>query len=251
MKIKTSLLIVGLVMLSALAVFATPVVADGEINLWVVPEHPDRYDGPSETTVDDVTMGTTFSADVLILNHHTTTAQDVYLKLWVSDASNIESITIGKAEKVEPGIDPFPKSTIPNDGADISIGTFDAPIHEHIESIPSGPYHDGYSVSYLIGDIPWHDNNDAVGNPQDDLLTFNPDAGVVYIRVPFTVNFYNPPEAGFTVYFYAENPDTNVKTAFSHDAGYGQIPEFTTIAIPVAAVLGLLFFFNHRKRRNN
>ena len=29
-----------------------------------------------------------------------------------------------------------------------------------------------------------------------------------------------------------------------------QIPEFATIAIPVAAVLGLLFFFNHSKRRN-
>ena len=27
------------------------------------------------------------------------------------------------------------------------------------------------------------------------------------------------------------------------------IPEFTTIAIPVAAILGLMFFFNHRKRR--
>ena len=27
------------------------------------------------------------------------------------------------------------------------------------------------------------------------------------------------------------------------------IPEFSTIAIPVAAVLGLLFFFNHRKKR--
>jgi len=27
------------------------------------------------------------------------------------------------------------------------------------------------------------------------------------------------------------------------------IPEFSTIAIPVASILGLLFFFNHRKRR--
>jgi hypothetical protein len=27
-----------------------------------------------------------------------------------------------------------------------------------------------------------------------------------------------------------------------------EIPEFTTIAIPVAVILGLLFFFNHRKR---
>ena len=29
-----------------------------------------------------------------------------------------------------------------------------------------------------------------------------------------------------------------------------QIPEFTTISIPVAAILGLLFFFSYRKRRN-
>ena len=29
------------------------------------------------------------------------------------------------------------------------------------------------------------------------------------------------------------------------------IPEFATIAIPVASILGLLFFFNHRKRRKN
>ena len=33
--------------------------------------------------------------------------------------------------------------------------------------------------------------------------------------------------------------------------GVNLIPEFTTIAIPVASILGLLFFFNHRKRRKN
>ena len=27
------------------------------------------------------------------------------------------------------------------------------------------------------------------------------------------------------------------------------VPEFTTIAIPVAAILGLLFFYNYRKRK--
>ena len=37
---------------------------------------------------------------------------------------------------------------------------------------------------------------------------------------------------------------------WSHRWDY-QIPEFTTIAIPVASILGLLFFFNHRKRRKN
>ncbi|MEA2075246.1 MAG: PEF-CTERM sorting domain-containing protein [Euryarchaeota archaeon] len=30
-----------------------------------------------------------------------------------------------------------------------------------------------------------------------------------------------------------------------------EIPEFSTIAIPVVAILGLLFFFNHRKRRES
>jgi hypothetical protein len=31
----------------------------------------------------------------------------------------------------------------------------------------------------------------------------------------------------------------------------GSFPEFPTIAIPVAAILGLLFFFNHRKRKKS
>ncbi|RZN33440.1 MAG: PEF-CTERM sorting domain-containing protein [Methanophagales archaeon ANME-1-THS] len=29
-----------------------------------------------------------------------------------------------------------------------------------------------------------------------------------------------------------------------------QIPEFGTLAIPAAAIIGLLFFFNHRKHKN-
>jgi hypothetical protein len=32
-------------------------------------------------------------------------------------------------------------------------------------------------------------------------------------------------------------------------AGFETVPEFSTIAIPVASILGLLFFFNLRKRR--
>lgn len=249
MTIKTVgvLLIAGLVMLSATAVFATPVVADkpGAI-LWVVPENPDRYEGSSATTIDDVNMGTTFSSKVLILDHSPrTVAQDVYLKLFVYDRSNIESITIGTAERVQPLIAPFPNIVKPNLDSSSSIQTFNAPI----PSMSDPPYINGYGVQYLIGDIPWHDNQDDVGNPQTNLATFNPDAGVVYIRVPFTINFYNPPEVGFTLYIYAENPETNVKTAYSHDAGITHVPEFSTIAIPVAAIFGLLFFFNHRKRR--
>ena len=34
------------------------------------------------------------------------------------------------------------------------------------------------------------------------------------------------------------------------DVGFSvNVPEFTTIAMPVGAILGLLFFFNHRKRK--
>ena len=35
----------------------------------------------------------------------------------------------------------------------------------------------------------------------------------------------------------------------SEEGGLTTVPEFTTIAIPVAAIFGLLFFFNHRKHR--
>ena len=38
--------------------------------------------------------------------------------------------------------------------------------------------------------------------------------------------------------------DSNMEVGFE-----GQIPEFSTIAIPIASILGLLFFFNHRKHR--
>jgi len=39
-----------------------------------------------------------------------------------------------------------------------------------------------------------------------------------------------------------------VTTAYPTDP-FQEIPEFPTMAIPVAGVIGLLFFFNHRKRR--
>ena len=54
------------------------------------------------------------------------------------------------------------------------------------------------------------------------------------------------------VHFNAVGADsTGEAIAFvppSHDVTY-QVPEFSTIAIPIASILGLLFFFNYRKRR--
>jgi len=44
-------------------------------------------------------------------------------------------------------------------------------------------------------------------------------------------------------------PDYNDVVVELTGEGLELIPEFTTIAIPIAAILGLLFFYNHRKRK--
>jgi hypothetical protein len=236
-RIFVLLLIVGII--ASLA----PAVQAGQKVLWVIPDNPDRYDTLSETVIDDVNMGTSLSGNVLVLNHAPSqidnVAQDVDLKFFVNDASNIEDITIGTAKRIVSGVE-----------IGINDGSPSSPETSSFSAVgPDPPVPAGYGVQYLIGDIPWHGNTDDVGNPQDDLSTFNPDAADFYVRVPFTINFEQPPEVGFTLYLYAEND--GVKTAYSHDGGYTHVPEFSTIAIPVASILGLLFFFNHRKHKKS
>lgn len=68
------------------------------------------------------------------------------------------------------------------------------------------------------------------------------------ITVPIVINPINPVK----VHFDAVGADRDGKAiAFvqpSEDATY-ETPEFASIVIPVASLLGLLFFFNYRKRR--
>ena len=72
------------------------------------------------------------------------------------------------------------------------------------------------------------------------------------ISVPVNITLLTSPSVPVKVHFDAVGGDIDNKAiAFvppSHDVTH-QVPEFTTIAIPVASILGLLFFFNHRKRR--
>ena len=239
-----------------MVVFATPAVA--EPILWVVPKNATEYSGwdadelLNHTTIANVYMGLAFSENVLVLNHASAqagnVAKDVNLTFFVYNADNINDITIGKAKRIQPQIAPHPNVT---DNINASVAqtlTF----HDvgRWKKVPPG-----FAVNYTIGDIPWHGNQDDVGNPQTNLGSFNPDVADVYIEIPFTINFEDPPAAGFILYVYADNylggGDDWAHTAWSHDCGYYQVPEFTTIAIPVAAVLGLLFFFNHRKHRRN
>ena len=216
--------------------------------LWVVPEDPNRYDMSSETVIDDVDMGTTFSDNVLVLNQASygnspAEAQSVFLKFFVNDASNINNITIGTAKRIQPGWPTIDPNT--NSSSSAVTLTFSA-------VSPDPPVPAGYGVNYSIGDIPFSGGPSQTGNLEEG--TFNPANADYYIRVPFTLNFTTTPEVGFTLYIYAENDlkgKERVKTAYSHDGGYTHVPEFTTIAIPVAAILGLLFFFNHRKRKKS
>ena len=242
-RIFVLLVLIGIITTLAPAVQATVV-------LWVVPDNPTGYyTGPDEdflldeTVIVDTNMGLTFSGNVIVLNQASygnppADAESVYLKFFVLDASNIDDITI--------------EAVTDNQGnlkAEISTPATSEFSHvlEGDPPVPEGDY-----AAFLIGDIPFSGGPSQTGNIDDS--NFNPDNADYYIKVPFTINFKTTPEVGFTLYVYAKNDLTgkeHAKTAYSHDGGFTHVPEFSTIAIPVAAILGLFFFFNHRKRRKN
>ncbi len=248
-----SVLFAGLVVLSAMMVLATPAVA--ETNLWVVPENPTRYTEETEdvflsqTVIKDVLLDGTYTDNILVLcktlQGGIGEAEDINLYFLVNASykSCIDDITIGVAMKVQPEV----PSETPN-----VVGqtpeTF--PQSQFIFINNSGEQRDGWGNSYFIGDLPKLGNPDDIGDV-DDLSTFHPEYAEPHIRVPVTINFNEIPPAGIILYFYAENVTTDVHTAWSHDGAFYNVPEFATIAIPVAMILGLLFFFNHRKHRRN
>ena len=80
-----------------------------------------------------------------------------------------------------------------------------------------------------------------------------PDNGILEKGESITVHVEIIPTANeVKVHFDAVGADCSGEAiAFvppSHDVTY-HVPEFSTIAIPIASILGLLLFFNHRKRR--
>jgi hypothetical protein len=237
------------VLLALIGILITLTPTVGATVLWVVPDNPAwYYTGPNnnflldETVIVDTNMGSTFSGEVLVLNQASpqdADAESVFLKFFVLDASNIENITI---------------EAVTDKQGNPKVDSISTPATSEFSHVLEGdpPVPEGDYAAFLIGDIPFSGGPSQTGNIDD--CNFNPDNADYYVRVPFTINFKNTPEWGFTLYVYAENDLTgkeHAKTAYSHDAGYTHVPEFTTIAIPVAAILGLLFFFNHRKRRKD
>ena len=95
----------------------------------------------------------------------------------------------------------------------------------------------------------------VTGNGVDTGWTNNARVGGTYTAISpnnytFTLSVKGTEEGQVTVY-------DNAGSSFNSSAGYDfasctrnvEVPEFATIAIPVAAILGLLFFYNHRKRK--
>jgi len=256
MKRTRSIVLAAILLLSTMVVFVTPAVA-GVTNVWVVPGDPDAtgYVGtePDDELVDEsviveTVMGTTFQCSVLVLNRDmNAVAENVHLKVLVRDAANIENIQIGAAELFKD----YLMTNDDNSGA----GTQDLTFTEILDTdyVPRGCHLPGWVVRYPIGNIPKY-ANDKYGNPEDDIDSFYPEQAQCYIRVPFTINFYKIPEPGFIIYAYAEDhnepgADTNVHMVWSHDCVFYNVPEFTTIAIPAIALLGLFAFYRRKQKK--
>ena len=93
------------------------------------------------------------------------------------------------------------------------------------------------------------------GNGVDTGWTNNTRVGGTYIAIKpnnytFTLSVKGTKEGQVTVY-------DNAGSSYNSSAGQDyasctrpvEVPEFATIAIPAAAILGLLFFYSHRKRK--
>ena len=227
--------------------------------LWVIPENPTEWIASdpdtllSETVVEQVNMGTTFSSHILVLNvassgNPAADATEVDIKFFVNDASDIKDITIGTAKGIQPLICPFPFIIDENRDSNKSIQTLT------FSAVPADPpVAAGYGVSYRIGTIPFSGGPSQHGNPEPDSEdgAFDPGLADYYVKVPFTVEFYNVPSPGFVLYVYAENQlagQLSAKTAYSHDGGYNNIPEFPTIALPMLSILGLMFIMSRKRK---
>ena len=231
MKTKTigTLLIAGLVALSAMVVFATPAMATGQLRLEALPstyvdESEDPWFYESWVTTDTL-------FDLNITNHNGADIYHLYLLVAV-DRVPAGNVTVNVSGST---VSPYDGVITNNNKALVTETEPDYKYPGH------GIYKYGSSVHFEVVEITISDDDD-----KDGIL----EAGET-ITVPVEIT---PTTSEVRVHFDAVGANNKNKAiAFvppSHDVTYN-VPEFATIAIPVASILGLLFFFNHRKRRKN
>jgi hypothetical protein len=281
MRIKTigTLLMAGLVVLSAMVVFVTPAVAEEGYDPWITDFNltdPALWLYIEGSTYNPSTSGDTWTAESwvnpvafsygatytdyvdVIAHSKQNYAENPYFFVWVKDDTLISSITVGQALLFLGGTD----QGLWGDSA-LTTDTFvDTSNQTGDQNDPDPNKHQGqtgYWVRIRIGNVPAVPDfsfGDPVPEPGEPY--FDPANLKSYVRVPVTYTLTSDTTKDLTtlvIHYDAHNMDSDTdgalqsSTANSHDSSSYYIPEFTTIAIPVAAILGLLFFFNHRKRK--
>ena len=199
--------------------------------------------------------GATYIDYVDVIAHNTQNyAENPYFFVWVTDNLLISSITVGQAHLFLNGADQgvwgdpaLTTSTFVNSSTQTG-GTLDPNPEKHQGQT-------GYWVKISIGDVPLVPDF-SFGNPDDG--DFNPAELDSYVRVPVTYTLTSDTEKDLTslvIHYDAHNNSMDVagalrsNTANSHDSSTYNIPEFTTIAIPLVALLGLVAFYRRKQKK--
>ncbi len=183
-----------------------------------------------------VTDNTSF--DLNITNHNGAGVHNLYLLVAVDrDPEDRVTVKIDNKEVYPPYGD---YGTILNNGkAEVPQATVNGDPYEY----PGGGIYNSGSVDtyFKVVEIEINKRDDDYDNILEGGKT---------ISVPVEITLLTAEMV--KVHFDAVGADTTGEAItfvpHSHDVTY-DVPEFSTIAIPVAAILGLLFFFNHRKKR--
>jgi hypothetical protein len=232
MKTKTRLLIAGLVVLSAMVVFTGTAYADTEILRPNGPGSQTGINGPGSQTgingpgsiahwqfVDEASPDDDFT----FVYQDQGSGRDLYALSDHTGSGTIDKVTA--YIRIATTTIPIAKMTYSGSVAKgaVSINTY-------------GTTYDGTDINCLN---PW--------TTYSKEWTTNPSTGLAW-----TWDEIEALEAGVKLTSEFNSPSWCTQAYVVVDYTQGQtnpIPEFSTIAIPIASILGLLFFFNHRKRR--
>ena len=192
----------------------------------------------------------------VIAHHKGNYAKNPYFFVWVTDDALISSITVGQAHLFlygdDQGVcgDSALTTSVFVDSSTQTGGTLDTnPKHHQGQT--------GYWVRTQIGDVP-RVPNFSFGNPVPELgeSYFNPDNLTAYVRVPVIYTLTSDETKDLTalvIHYDAHNNEVESKlqsnTANSHDSSTYNVPEFTTIAIPIVALLGLVAFYRRKQKK--
>ncbi len=203
---------------------ATPPVSG---KLWLDTIPPGTYVGVDEDAwITESTVTTSTSYDLEIYYHHGDDIHFLYLLVAV-DRDPAGNVTVNVSGST---VGPYDGVITGNNNAlvDETEPVYEYPGH--------GIYKNGSSTHFEVVNI-------------TDMIPGGTLVANETVIVPIEINPINPVKVHFDAVGAKSDKMAIAFVPPSHDVTSDIIPEFTTIAIPIAAILGLLFFFNHRKKR--